>query len=267
MKNLKIGFIGCGNIAMAIISGALKSGYIKSDNLYLFDTDSEKYKHFSFEGATSCASAEEVVQCCNYVFLTVKPQIYDTVLEQIRNVSHGVCFVAVAAGITVSHIKQVLGFDSAVIRVMPNTPLMYGMGASALVKQAPVTDSQYDFIKGFFSCSGITVDVDEDEINTVTAISGSAPAYALRFAKNLIQFAIENGMSEDNAKALVLQTLSGSAFMAKSSLNDIDALIKNVTSPNGTTYAGLCSMDENNFDGVLNACLGATLKRAEELTK
>lgn len=267
MKNIKIGFIGCGNIANAIIGGSVKSGYIKSEDLYVFDTDPAKIEYFRALGAAASDSAAELTSLCDYVFLTVKPQIYDIVLEQIRDAAKDVCFVAVAAGITIGHIKSVLGFDAPVIRVMPNTPLMYGQGASALVKTLPVTDEQYDYIKGFFSCCGVAVDVNESEINTVTAISGSAPAYAMRFAKGLIDFAVEQGMSEENAKALVLQTMSGSALMVKSSDKDIETLIRNVTSPNGTTEAGLRSMDATGFDASLKASLEATLKRAEELTK
>lgn len=267
MEKSKIGFIGCGNIASAIILGSLKSGYIKSDSLYVYDTDSAKSDAFILQGAAVCGSAEELVKCCDYVFLTVKPQIYDTVLRQIRSVSKDVCFVAVAAGITIAHIKEVLGYDASIVRVMPNTPLMCGQGSSALVKCSPVTDEQYAYIKGIFSCCGVAVDVKESEINTVTAISGSAPAYAMRFAKVLIEFAIENGMSEANAKTLVLHTMLGSAFMAKTSDNDIDSLIRNVTSPNGTTEAGLKSMDSTGFDTSLRSSLEATVKRAEELTR
>ena len=267
MLNTKVGFIGCGNIASAIIIGAVESGYIKSEYLYLFDTDPCKLHSFNKLGVNFCSSAEELVNICDYVFLTVKPQIYDVVLEQIKKFASEVCFVAVAAGITINHIKDVLGFDAPVIRVMPNTPLMYGKGASALVKTSPVSDNQYEFIKGFFSCCGEAVDVCESEINTVTAISGSAPAYVMRFAKNLIEFAKSNGMSEDHAKTLVLQTVSGTAHMVSNSQLDIDTLIKNVTSPNGTTEAGLKSLDSSDFDSVLYKCLNDTYRRAQELTK
>lgn len=267
MLNSKIGFIGCGNIATAIISGAVGVGYIKYENLYLFDTDSEKTKPFLEKGAAVCSLASELVSLCDFVFLTVKPQIYETVLTDIVDSASDTCFISVAAGITIDYVKKLLGFDAPVIRVMPNTPLLCGKGASALVLRSPVTDEQFNFIKEMFSCSGECASVDEKLINTVTAISGSAPAYILRFAKVLIDFGVQNGLSCEDAEKLVLATVSGSGELAKNSVCSIDTLIKNVTSPNGTTYAGLCSMDETGFDASLKASLEATLKRAEELTK
>ncbi len=267
MSEKKIGFIGCGNIANAIISGACGLGYIKYENLFVFDTDKTKTVAFSDKGANLCSSSVELVSKCDYVFLTVKPQIYDIVLKEIAPYSSNTCFISVAAGITTRYVKQLLGFDAPVIRVMPNTPLMYGNGATALVQNEQVSNDDYSFIRNLFACSGVCVDVDEKHINTVTAISGSAPAFVLRFAKTLIEFAVRSGMSEDDAKKLVLGTVSGSVIMADKSDADIDTLIKHVTSPNGTTYAGLCSMDETGFDDSLNACLAATRNRAEELTK
>ena len=267
MFNSKIGFIGCGNIANAIIGGAVGVGYIKYENLYLFDTDSDKIAPFLEKGAAVCGSAKELVSLCDFVFLTVKPQIYEAVLSSIADSASGTCFISVAAGITVDYVKKLLGFDAPVIRVMPNTPLLCGKGASALVKRAPVTEERFEFIKGLFACSGECVSVDEKLINTVTAISGSAPAYVLRFAKALIDFGVQNGLSAEDAEKLVLATVSGSGELAINSDCSIDTLIKNVTSPNGTTYAGLCSMDKTGFDASLTAALEATLQRAEELTK
>ncbi len=267
MYTKKIGFIGCGNIASAIIGGATDSGYIKFENLFLFDTDASKTEPFCREGATLCSSAKELVILCDFVFLTVKPQIYDVVLSEISGLSTSTCFVSVAAGISIDYVKKYLGVDTSVIRAMPNTPLVCREGATALVHTSPVTNEDFLFVKELFLCSGVCVEVDEKLINTVTAISGSAPAYVLRFAKGLINFGVENGLSSEDSARLVLATIYGSAKMAFNSEESIDKLIMNVTSPNGTTYAGLCSMDETGFDDSLKACLKATCNRAEELTK
>lgn len=269
MLSSKIGFIGCGNIASAIISGAISSGYIKPEDLRLFDTDLSKSSDLSTKyGGTAYSSAEDLVtDDCDYVFLTVKPQVYDIVLELIKCDHYNCCFVAVAAGITVGHIKSILGEHASVIRVMPNTPLMYGEGASAIVNTPPVSSEQFSFVKGLFECCGTVIETPEKDINTVTAISGSAPAYVMRFIKDFTAFAIRNGMSDEAAATLATQAVFGTAKMLKESETDIDTLIKNVTSPNGTTEAGLKMMDELGFDGVVEGFLDATLKRAEELTK
>lgn len=267
MSEYKVGFIGCGNIASAIIGGCVGSGYIKPELLTVFDTDSGKVEPFSRLGAAVAESASQLTECSDFVFLTVKPQIYDAVLSEIKDASDGVCFVDVAAGITIKHVKDILGFDAPVIRVMPNTPLMYGCGATALVKADPVTDEQYKFIKDMFSCCGVAVDAAECDINTVTAVSGSGPAFVMRFAHDMIDFAVSHGMDRQSAEALVIQTFIGSAEMIRSSELDIGQLIRNVTSPNGTTEAGLRALDELSFDTAVNGCLDSALKRAEELTK
>lgn len=267
MKNYNVGFIGTGNIATAIINGITSSGYIKTESIYIFDTLADKVKSFKEAGCVVCSSAEQLVKDCDFVFLTIKPQVYETVLNQVKNCSRNTCFVDVAAGISINFVKKTLGFDAPVIRVMPNTPLLYGFGATALVHILPVTDDEFRFVKGCFDSCGITVVVDEEHINTITAISGSAPAYIMRTAKNFIDFARNNGMSRSDAEELVLQTLIGSANIIMKSDNSIDELIKNVTSPNGTTEAGLKSLDSDDFDKTVENCLKATVNRAKELSR
>jgi pyrroline-5-carboxylate reductase len=218
-------------------------------------------------GAIRCETPEILTQKSDFVFLTVKPQIYFDVLNEIKTVARDTCFVDVAAGISIDYVKSVLGFDAPVIRVMPNTPLMYGMGSSALVKRAPVTDEQFDFIRGCFDSCGVTCVVDEGDINTVIAVSGSAPAYIMRFAKCFIDYAVSCGIDADSAAKLVLQVFAGSAEMIKRSERSVSELIDMVTSPNGTTAAGLLSLDNSGFEDSVIKCFEATVKRAEELAK
>ena len=268
MLDNKIGFIGAGNIAGAIFNGITSSGYIKPQNIYVFDVDSQKATTFSEKGATVVSDLKDISVNCNFIFLTVKPQIYEQVLLDLKNkVPKDVCFIDVAAGISINFVKSVLGYDAPVVRVMPNTPLMYGNGATALVKCEPVTDEQFLFVKGCFDSSGVTCVVDEEYINTVIAISGSAPAYVMRFAKSLINFGIQNGLSKEDSEKLVLQTLIGSAKMINDSDLSVTDLIRMVTSPNGTTERGLFSLDENNFDSILEECLTETVNRAKELSR
>ena len=267
MKNNRIGFIGAGNIASAIIYGILKSDYIIPKNIYVFDVDEAKKKSFSGLGVNTVSSSKELVETVDYVFLTVKPQVYPIVLEEIKDVASDKCFIDVAAGITTRFVKNFLSKTSSVIRVMPNTPLMVGCGSTALVNDENVTDAQFDYISKIFASSGITVTVDEQHINTVTAISGSSPAFILQFAKCLIEFGTSQGMNEADVKKLVLNTIEGSAKLALNSENAISTLIENVTSPGGTTAAGREVLDSGSFDTLIKKCLDRTVKRAEELTK
>ncbi len=267
MAEYKIGFVGTGNIATAIFSGVVGSGYIKPNNVYVFDPVVEKTAPFTQKGANLSSSALDLTITCDFVFLTIKPQIYEDVLKQIKPAVENTCFVDVAAGITISFVKQVLGENTAVVRVMPNTPLMYGVGASALVKDQRVTEEQFNFVKGCFDCSGVTAVVNEEFINTVTAISGSAPAYIMQTMKCFIDFAVNSGLEPETAEKLVLGVFSGTAKMAECDPKSLEELIRMVTSPNGTTEAGLKSLAQNNFNTVIENCLTETVKRAEELSK
>lgn len=267
MAVYKVGFIGAGNIASAIFGGITHSGYIKPENVFVFDTDSSKTEKFSVKGATELPDIKSVIKKCDFVFLTVKPQIYPIVLEDIKNSDSDACYIDVAAGISIDYVKKSLGYNAPVVRAMPNTPLMCGMGSTALVKREPVTDEQFAFVKGCFDSCGISAVVDESQINAITAVSGSAPAYILKMAAEFIRFAVVSGIDPEDSKKLVLQVFAGSAKLATENENSIDQLIKNVTSPNGTTEAGLKSLTENRFEDIINCCLCKTVLRAEELSK
>lgn len=269
MKTDRIGFIGGGNIAGAIIGGMIKSGYIKPDLITVFDTDAAKLERLnSTYGVRRADSAADVVVNCKYVFLTVKPQVYESVLSEIAElISDDTCLVAVAAGVTISFVKSIAGKNCKVIRVMPNTPLLIGKGASALVHQPPVTDEEFDYIRGVFDSSGITAVIDESQMDAVIGVSGSAPAFVFRFAKCIIESGVSAGLSVENATKLMTQTLVGGAGMINESGMSVDELIKMVSSPNGTTVAGLKALDEHNFDEATRAGADASIARSYELCK
>lgn len=265
METERFGFIGVGNIARAILQGMLSSGYINREDISLYDLDAEKAQGV-VEGAAVCTSPVQVVQACKYVFLTVKPQVYPTVLEEIKGaLTADTCLVTVAAGRTIDWVKQQVGFDCKVVRVMPNTPLMVGCGASALVKRAPVSDEEFEKVCGCFSSCGVVSTVEEKDMDTVTAVSGSSPAFVFRFAKDLIQAAVDRGLDAAEAEKLVSGTLLGSAKMILESGQTVDALIRMVTSPNGTTEAGLRAMDAAGFDLAVEQAVDAAVKRSIEL--
>ena len=263
-----VGFIGSGNIASAIIAGAIKSGYIMPNKIYIYDLDVAKSEKLSIYGINVCETTKQLLDNCQFVFLTVKPQVYGAVLNEIKPfITAEKCLVDVGAGVTIKFVKDTIGFDCKVIRVMPNTPLMYSMGATALVKELPVSDDDFEFIKGFFDANGITCVVKEDLIDAITGVSGSSPAFVFRFAREMIRAAVDNSMPADDAKKMVLQTILGSVIMMQQSELSLDELIKMVASPNGTTEAGLKSMDETNFDGAVYNAVDSAVKRSHELKR
>lgn len=269
MNNEYVGFIGCGNIASAIIGGSIKSGYIKSESIYAYDTDSAKaFSLQSTYGINAAPSSEDVVRNCKYVFLTVKPQVYDAVLSEIKSALTGDnCLIDVAAGVSIGFVKSAVGFDCKVVRVMPNTPLLIGNGASALVKTSPVTDTEFDFVFGVFAASGTACVVEENMIDAVTGVSGSSPAFIFRFAKDIIDCGVSAGLPRETAVSLVAATLIGSARMITDSGMTPEELIKMVSSPNGTTVAGLAKLDDGDFDKAVCDAVSAAINRSKELAK
>lgn len=266
MSEKQFGFIGAGNIAGAIIGGALTADYIKSENINIYDVLPDKMNSFSKYSVRCCSSVTELVNRCNYIFLTVKPQVYEAVLAEIRGaVTPDKCLISVAAGRTIGYVKKQIGFDCKVVRVMPNTPLMVGGGASALVLAPPVGAEDFDVVKGFFDSSGKTCVVSEDLIDAVTGVSGSSPAFVFRFAREIIKVGESFGMTSDDAISMVAQTLIGSARMILESGMSLDELIRMVTSPNGTTEAGLKAMDQHGFDAAVAAAVEAAIRRSAEL--
>lgn len=268
MKAPKVGFIGMGNIASAIIGGITRSGYIKHENIYVFDVNVDKSQPLEYKGAHLCENSVSLVRSCDYIFLTIKPQIYESVLKEISKVvSSKKCLIDVGAGITIDFVKSTVGKDCKVVRAMPNTPLLYGEGATALVHTAPVSDEEFNFIKGAFDSCGKTFIVNESDMDAVTAVSGSSPAFVFRFARELIKSATDAGMDPTVAKELVASAIKGSAVMAANSPLGLDELIKMVASPNGTTEAGLKSMDATNFDDSVYSAAEAARKRSIELKR
>ena len=175
---MDFGFIGAGNMATAIISGVLLKGYIKPKNIYIYDIDLSKMQNMSKYSVEMISDINRLVLQCDCVFLTVKPQVCKTVLESIAPLlSADKIIVSVAAGITIETIRKIIGPDRKVIRVMPNTPLLLGAGASALVFEPPVSEQEFAVVKGMFGACGMTETVSESDMDAVTAVSGSAPAY------------------------------------------------------------------------------------------
>ena len=266
MKTL--GIIGVGNIASAILSGVIKSGYITPQNIFIYDPDTTKTQTFSTEYSVKvCVSAEDVVKSVDYVLIAVKPAVVDTVLKTVSNAINNQCVISVAAGISLSFIAERLPKNTSIMRVMPNTPLMYGNGAVGYSVNNYVTEEQNEFVKGIFSSCGLAVQLEESLLNSVTAVSGSSPAFVFRFIKDIVEEGVKQGLPQNVAEDLVIQTVIGSAIMLKESDKTADELIRMVASPNGTTEAGLLALDKNNFDNAVKSAIDMAYKRSIELTK
>lgn len=262
-----IGFIGAGNMAGAIIEGIVSQNVAKTSQIAVIDVDTEKCERFKKRGMSVYSSYEELAKFCKVIFLSIKPQNYEEVLGKLKGFTDGKIIVSIAAGISTGYIKSRLGENSHVVRVMPNTPLLLGCGATAMCHVTPVTDKEFAEIKTIFEAGG-TVDVlPEEKMNAVISVNSSSPAYVYLFAKALINGAEKQGIDYDTALRLVVKTLEGSALMIKSSGKTPDELIKMVSSPGGTTLKALDALYEHKFEDAVIDAMERCTERAEELGK
>lgn len=267
MKNSRLGFLGAGNIAYAIVRGMLASQFLAPEQIYLYDPCEASLSKFDNLGVNYKQSACELVQNCDFLFFTVKPQVCPSVLAQIAPFfAPNQCLVTVCAGIPVSFFISVLGENAKIIRIMPNTPLLVGEGASAITSSKTVLKTEFEFVQGIFSACGTTQTVEEEAMSAVTAISGSGPAYFFYLAEQVCDWAQKNSLSSQIALELFCQTMQGAAKMMLESGNTPIELRQAVTSPNGTTQAALEAFEKGEFAQAFVAGLEACKRRSDELS-
>lgn len=274
---VSVGFIGAGNMGFAIIKGIHGSGlcgdvdmYATSRriSLYAYDPNNEMIKRLAEFGVKPCSSEAELAEKCDYIFLAVKPQQLESVLDNAKSgIDSKKVIISICAGITAEYIQSKTVPDAKVVLVMPNTPLLLGEGASALSRNAAVTEAEFEFVKNIFAACGKTAVVPENKMKEIIAVNGSSPAFIYLFAKAFIDYAQGEGIDPAAAKELFAQSLIGSAKMLTDSGYTVEELIKMVSSPGGTTLAGLDELYNGKLtETVKKACESCT-KRAYELSK
>ena len=257
----KLGILGAGNMGSAIINGIKNSGM--DIEMLAYDKFSEKLASLP---VTACDDEISVVKQCRYVLLSVKPQMLAEVLDTVAPaVTTETVFISICAGISAEFIRKHTIPDAKVVLVMPNTPMMLGLGASAMSRDSSVTDEEFDFARAVIGSCGITEVVPSDKMKEVIAINGSSPAFVYLYAKGFIDYADSVGIDKDAALKLFAQTLTGSAKMLTDSGMTVDELIKQVSSPGGTTIAGLEKLYEGDITGDVKRACEACTNRAYEL--
>lgn len=270
-----ITFIGGGNMARSIISGLIKNK-LPSENIQVIEPDSVRaadlIKDFSIR--THPEASAEILNV-DLVLFAVKPQIFKPVCKELENHWGGssAIILSIAAGIKIQSIRNWTGNNHItaikIVRTMPNTPALIGLGATGLYSDDELTDNEISSIENIFNAVGSSVWLNsEDDLETVTALSGSGPAYFFSLCEHLIAAGIEQGLDPAQAHELVVQTAIGSAHMAKSAqINKISTLRANVTSKGGTTEAGLNELANQNFELIIKKVIQAAKNRSKELSK
>ncbi len=263
----KIGFIGAGNMATAIIDGIIRNYAAAAERITVFDVMTDKLDVMLKKGVCTAASAKDVVAASDITVLAVKPQNYAEVLDSIKSsVNPQKVIVTIAAGISTDYIAKTIECECPMVRVMPNTPLLLGAGATA-VSRRNISDEDFKYVYDMFANGGVVEILDESQMNSVIAVNGSSPAYIYLFAKAMVDYAEKEGISYEAALKLVCATLKGSAEMLENSGDTPDVLIKKVSSPGGTTLKALEKLEEKDFYNSIIEAMDACTKRADELSK
>ncbi|QIV96454.1 pyrroline-5-carboxylate reductase [Allofrancisella inopinata] len=267
--NTKICFLGGGNMAKAMISGLVKSS-LNPTNITVIDRNLDKLKVLSNKyGVEVSKPLSDAVAESDIIVLAIKPQQMGELIKSIKEyVSDTHLIISVAAGIQISVYTKLFGKKVALARVIPNTPSSLGYGATGIYFNENVDTKQKNIVINVMSTMGITVVVDnEDKIDVVAACASSAPAYYLQFMEHMVKAAVKNGLAEDQASMLVIQSCLGAAQMALNSGDSIETLRKNVTSKKGITAEALKVFEDFGLEAIVDKAIKANIRRSQELTK
>lgn len=248
---MKLGFIGGGNMASAILNGVVASGVCKANDITVCDINAESLKKYDSSIKTSQNNADAVL--CDYVLLAVKPFILSNVLDEIKDYDiKDKVFVSIVAGVSVAEIKSVLGKDAKVVRVMPNTPAQVGEGMTVIAKPDDcVSDDELSEVLKIFDACGKTEIMAESMINAVTGVSGSSPAYVFMMIEAMADAGVAGGIPRDKAYKLAAQSVLGSAKMVLDTGKHPGELKDMVCSPKGTTIEAVAELEKRGFRSAI----------------
>ncbi|MEX0952333.1 MAG: pyrroline-5-carboxylate reductase [Nitriliruptoraceae bacterium] len=259
-----LGFIGSGRMADAIVRGLLAAGIVEAEGIVCSDPQPERLAELGRLGVGVTDDNAEVLTRADVIVLCVKPQVLGDVLAALGGQFHERhLVVSIAAGIRTGFIEGHVG-AAPVVRVMPNTPMLVGQGMSAICAGTRADASHLDRVTGLLEPLGAVVTVDETDMDTVTAVSGSGPAYLFAFAEAMIDAGVAEGLDRDTATTLVVQTLLGASTMLAQD-PDPATLRDRVTSPGGTTMAALNEFGRLGLEEIVAAGVRAARIRGEEL--
>ena len=268
MNVYKLGFIGAGNMATAIINGTIEKRIVKADNITVYDIDtkrlnelSDRYKINTADNLTDLCSASAIV------LLAIKPNVLPAVLNDLKSIIGSRSIVSIAAGWSADMIKNIIGSDKHVLRLMPNTPLMVGEGMSVFETPCDLPDDHKAFAESIFSSLGKVAYAPCKLMDAVTAVSGSGPAYVFMFIEALADAGVLCGLPRDTAMTLASQTVLGASKMVLESGKHPGVLKDAVCSPGGTTIEAVKSLENDGFRGAVIKAVENCANKSKALAK
>ncbi|MEW6334986.1 MAG: pyrroline-5-carboxylate reductase [Thermodesulfobacteriota bacterium] len=266
LEGKKVGVVGGGKMGGALIEGMIACGMVTASALTVSDTDEARLVELAKAyGVGVTADNRVAAGGADLVILSVKPQNMDQVLSGLAGAATSALFISIAAGITTAFIEERLGKSVRVVRVMPNLPALIGEGAAALAPGALATREDLELARAIFTSVGLAVEVEESLMDAVTGLSGSGPGYVFLIIEALTDAGVRMGLARDTALALSAQSLLGAAKLCLRGEKPPAELRAMVTSPGGTTLAGLKVLEDGNLRQMLISAVEAATRRAAEL--
>jgi pyrroline-5-carboxylate reductase len=268
-KDTTIGFIGAGHMTLSLVSGLVESG-IKPNQIWVSDRNESKLKALSTQfGVNTESTNQAIAKAVRVLVLSVKPKDMQAVCLELQSLvqERMPLIISLAAGILTSQLARWLGANTAIVRAMPNTPALLRVGATGLYANTRSSEEQKNLAESLMRAVGVTVWVNhEHDMDIITALSGSGPAYFLLMMEWLQKGAEELGLSTNAARLLTLQTSLGAARMAMESDISLEELRKRIATPGGTTEAALKTLEAGGFRTLLKKTLEAAKTRSEEIS-
>ena len=263
---MKTAFIGCGNMASAIIGGILSSDISSPEDLMASDSSPAAQDRIRNKLKINCVSNEQAASLADVLFLSVKPQFYEEVIAQIKDtVRSSTVIVTIAPGKTLSWLREQFGRDLKIVRTMPNTPALVGAGITGVCRNGNVNDEDYKYALSLLSSFGLAEDVPESLMDCVVSVSGSSPAYVFMFIEAMADAAVADGMPRDKAYKFAAQAVMGSAKMVLETGKHPAELKDMVCSPAGTTIEAVRVLEEKGMRSAVFEAMKACTKKAKGL--
>lgn len=267
MNTKNIGFIGTGNMGTPMIKSLAKCGEVDPKNIYIFDIDSIKTDALKCElGIQVVSSEDELVKVSDIVILAVKPNICPVVLDKCKgSFNDGKILVSIAAGVPISAYKEVVGDNIKCVRTMPNTPAQVGEGLTVICPDAICEAADIELITEIFKQFGKTVQLKEESMNSVIALTGSSPAYVFMFIEAMGDAAVQAGLPRDIVYGMAAQAVLGSAKLVLETGEHPAVLKDKVCSPAGTTIEAVAKLEENGFRNAIIEAMNACTDKANNM--
>ena len=266
MNTYELGVIGGGNMAEAIVTAAAKGGMLSAGQIVVGEPSVERRRVLAEKLGVACEEHNGSTASAPRVLLAVKPQVMSDVLRQIAgDVSADALVISIAAGVSCAKLDAGLGGQGRIVRVMPNTPMLVGAGMSAVCAGPRATEDDVDWVCKLLACGGEAVVVDESQMDAVTAVSGSGPAYFFYLVEAMVAAGVAEGLSEADALALARQTCLGAGKLMADSGDAPAELRRRVTSPGGTTQRAIETMEAQNVQSAIVEAVRSAAARSREL--